>query len=312
MPITYPTPSEGVNPQPQPKPSYWAVIPASVRYCKGLPPAAKLLFGEITALCSVEGFCWASNAYFCDLYEVDRSTLQRWLSALAKAGFVRVDLVPGTGERRIYDLTIKHTTPPQKQDGAAAKMQRGGGKNAARSNTKNNTKSITETLNVVGGGRSRFVGPGPAPAREVQKQEEKGQAAPAAKNSIPSSPSSSESWKDSKINAVVAATGDDASRKRFTQLFDVCLNVSCLEVWDDALDALTHALGASAGPVERPGAYFCSVLVKLLNARDVAVAVGKPSQRRSVRGTIAASLAAADLAGSGVDSLAVSAGEVQR
>ena len=98
-----------------PKPGYYAVIPASVRYCKSIPPAAKLLFGEITALCSVEGYCWASNAYFCDLYGVDRATVQRWLSALAKEGFIRVELVPGTGQRRIYDMTIQPTTPPQKR-----------------------------------------------------------------------------------------------------------------------------------------------------------------------------------------------------
>ena len=113
------TSSETVKPQP----SYYAVIPASVRYCKSLPSSAKLLFGEITALCSVEGFCWASNAYFMALYDVNRSTLQRWISALAKEGFIRVDLVPGTGERRIYDLTIHPSTPPQKRGGGAAKMR---------------------------------------------------------------------------------------------------------------------------------------------------------------------------------------------
>ncbi len=100
--------------------AYWGVIPAPVRYCKALPPAAKLLFSEITALCKREGYCWASNAHFQALYGVERYTVQRWLTALVGEGFIRVDLVPGTGERRIYDLTV----PPPRKSGPPATKTR--------------------------------------------------------------------------------------------------------------------------------------------------------------------------------------------
>ena len=119
MQTILPDPHEGVNPQP----AYYAVIPASVRYSKSLPSSAKLFFGEITALCSVAGYCWASNAYFMALYDVDRSTLKRWISALSKEGFIRVELVSGTCERRIFDTTIRAQNPAQKCAPPGAKMR---------------------------------------------------------------------------------------------------------------------------------------------------------------------------------------------
>lgn len=287
MPRTYPDTQAGVNDQEQPRPSYYAVIPAPVRYCKGLPPAAKLLFGEITALCSVEGFCWATNAYFCDLYEVDRSTLQRWLSALVAEGFIRVEAPPGTGSRRIYDLTIRKPTPPQKQGGGAAKMPQGGRKNEAHSITKNNTKSNTTTLNVVGG-------PPQSQKPEAKEQGEK-VSPPAVYLDFDTAAVSVDpiSWKVEALGDVLEATGDAKSAKRFRQLLDICDTAGAFSAWQDALDALKHRMRPSAAPVERPGAYFCTLLVSALNERGVAVPVWSPSARRSVKSSIAASLAAA-------------------
>jgi len=68
--------------------SYYAVIPAFVRYCKDVPDGAKLLYGEITALCNAQGYCWASNKYFSDLYGKSSDTISRWISQLAQAGFI--------------------------------------------------------------------------------------------------------------------------------------------------------------------------------------------------------------------------------
>lgn len=73
------------------QPAYYAVIPADVRYCKELSASAKLLYGEITALCSKKGFCWASNKYFADLYNVSPRSITRWITELAEARFVGVD-----------------------------------------------------------------------------------------------------------------------------------------------------------------------------------------------------------------------------
>ena len=74
------------------KPTYYAIIPASVRY-SSLKPNAKLLYGEITALSNKLGFCYATNNYFAELYNVSKNTISSWLSDLNKAGFITIDIV---------------------------------------------------------------------------------------------------------------------------------------------------------------------------------------------------------------------------
>ena len=73
------------------KPSYYAIIPANVRYAN-LKPNAKLLYGEITALSNKHGFCFASNKYFAELYNVNKNTISSWVSDLKSYGFVNIDI----------------------------------------------------------------------------------------------------------------------------------------------------------------------------------------------------------------------------
>jgi hypothetical protein len=70
-------------------PSFYAIIPASVRYDKDLPSKAALMYGEITALSSRYGFCWAKNSYFAKLYDRDESTITKWLGMLIKKGHIK-------------------------------------------------------------------------------------------------------------------------------------------------------------------------------------------------------------------------------
>ncbi len=75
------------------KKSYYAVIPASVRYDDKLTAHAKLLYGEITALCNEKGYCWATNDYFSRLYSVSKRTVSTWIKALCEAGYISAELV---------------------------------------------------------------------------------------------------------------------------------------------------------------------------------------------------------------------------
>lgn len=97
------------------QPSYYAIIPAGVRYHRELKPAAKLLYGELTALCSVEGYCWASNAYFAEIYQATTRQVQRWIADLAKFGFIKVEVDQNQhrSKRRIYMMQMPQADPTQ-------------------------------------------------------------------------------------------------------------------------------------------------------------------------------------------------------
>ena len=104
------------------RPAYWAVIPADVRYDDELPPNAKLLYGEISALCDQRGYCYATNAYFSQLYGWSVATIQRLLSALGRQGYIKIDIVRDrrtkeVEERRIYAGLQQGVTPPLKNEG---------------------------------------------------------------------------------------------------------------------------------------------------------------------------------------------------
>lgn len=89
------------------KPNYYGILPADVRYDKNLKWAEKVLYSELTALANVKGYCYATNSYFAELYEVHKKTIGHWISHLAELGYIKVEVILKKGsceveERRIY------------------------------------------------------------------------------------------------------------------------------------------------------------------------------------------------------------------
>jgi uncharacterized phage protein (TIGR02220 family) len=87
--------------------SYYAIIPANVRYDKDLPPNAKLLYGEITALCNEKGYCWAGNSYFSELYGKNKSTIARWIQKLEEKGYITREVIYKEGSREIENRYMR-------------------------------------------------------------------------------------------------------------------------------------------------------------------------------------------------------------
>lgn len=97
------------------EPTYYAIIPASVRYDKKLIPSAKLLYGEITALSNKKGFCFASNEYFAELYGVSKKTISLWIKSLIDNGHLKSTITYKKGSKEIENRMLKIALNPMEE-----------------------------------------------------------------------------------------------------------------------------------------------------------------------------------------------------
>lgn len=121
-------------------PSYYAILPSDVRYDANLSSSEKLLYAELTALCSKHGYCWASNSYFSELYNVNKNTVSSWVSSLVKRGYIQISVDRSKGNlRKVY--LKKHVGIPKKIDTYTEKPEHNNKKNNKK-NTNNNKDAI--------------------------------------------------------------------------------------------------------------------------------------------------------------------------
>ena len=134
------------------KPSYYAIIPAEVRYDHRLKANEKLLYGEVTALCSSSGECWASNKFFAELYDVHITNVSRWVNSLVDKGYLESQLVYKEGtkeiEKRILRLSSvsKNVKTPHSKN-----VKTSISKNAKENNTSINNNILSSNLDDTKG-----------------------------------------------------------------------------------------------------------------------------------------------------------------
>ena len=89
------------------QPNYYAIIPADVRYDTELKDKAKLLYGEIVALSDKGGYCWASNKYFAELYQVSTTTISLLIKDLVEKGYIESEIIYKEGTKEILNRYLR-------------------------------------------------------------------------------------------------------------------------------------------------------------------------------------------------------------
>lgn len=120
--------------------NYYAIIPASVRYNKNLNANAKLLYGEITALCNQQGYCWATNKYFAELYSVSETSISLWIKKLIDNNYIESDIEKNFN-RKIYLKGVL-----RKVKGGIKKSSKGVLRKVKHNNTSNNINNNTSNI----------------------------------------------------------------------------------------------------------------------------------------------------------------------
>lgn len=92
-------------------------MPSQIRFDPNLTPGAKILLSEIILLSNNDKkCCWASNAYFAEIYSVNVSTIKRWLKELKDNGYIRTEVTYKKYSKEVDKRYIFTINPYDKGD----------------------------------------------------------------------------------------------------------------------------------------------------------------------------------------------------
>lgn len=83
--------------------SFYAILPAPVRYCEDLSSTEKLVYAELSAMVDDKGFCSPTNKQLGDIMGLQVRAIIASITNLRKQGFIQTYLA----ENHIRTIQIK-------------------------------------------------------------------------------------------------------------------------------------------------------------------------------------------------------------
>jgi hypothetical protein len=127
------------------KPNYYAILEADVRYDKSLSSTAKIIYAEITALTNKSGYCWATNKYFAELFDISESQVSRIISKLVGCDYIDLEIKDDYKRK----LTLRKKRKGGTQKAQTPPTQKCVHNNTSINNKTNNTFSDVELLKTI-------------------------------------------------------------------------------------------------------------------------------------------------------------------
>lgn len=115
------------------QPGYYSILTADVRYDSSISDFAKLLYSDITALCNKAGYCSAANEYFVRVFGKSRRTIIASITALADAGYLRVEVIRDDKNTVVGRKLWPQTTGKNAEENAGEEPQTPGAENCTTS-----------------------------------------------------------------------------------------------------------------------------------------------------------------------------------
>lgn len=85
--------------------STYLIIPERVAKDQTLTKLDKLIFGKIYGLSKKDKYCWSSNSYLADYFNVKEWTISRAISSLTEKGYLKISYnshLKNDKKRKIY------------------------------------------------------------------------------------------------------------------------------------------------------------------------------------------------------------------